>query len=329
MTEPGPERAARPRFSVITVNYNGLGWTKAAVLSVLGQQGPSVEVLVVDNASKDGSLEELRLLERPGPTPVRLLPQDSNLGFAAACNRGYQASRGDLILLLNNDARLEPGALAAAEAAVARHPEAGSFALSMRFLDEPSTLNSTGLWAFWDGSTVDRDFGKPVSQGPVSEGPVVGPMGGAALWKREVLEKVGFLEEEFFMYAEDTDQALRAQRAGFACIHVPDAVVLHKGSVSVNREPRKWALELLHRNSMRVLARNFGTPARWRALMVFAARVVTGTLRNGGMDGAARLKALGFGFRHRKELREQRRAIRALGPDARVSVWLHLRAPPR
>lgn len=327
MSEQSPQGAARPRFSVITVNYNGLGWTKAAVLSVLSQGGPSVEVLVVDNASKDGSLEELKALEGHGP--VRLLPQTANIGFAAACNRGYEASRGDLILLLNNDAKLEPGALTAAEAAVARHPEAGSFALSMRFLDEPSKLNSTGLWVFWDGSTVDRDFGRPVSQGPATEEPVVGPMGGAALWRREALEKVGFLEEAFFMYAEDTDQALRAQRAGFASVYVPDAVVLHKGSVSVNREPRKWALELLHRNSMRVLSRNFGTPARWRGLLVFAARVVTGTLRNGPTDGAARLKALGFGLSHRKQLAEQRRRIRALGPDARVSVWIQLRAPSR
>jgi GT2 family glycosyltransferase len=254
--------------------------------------------------------------------PVRVLPQGDNLGFAAGCNRGFAAARGQFIVQLNNDAELQQGALARALQVLEEHPEAGSLALSMRFMDRPGVLNSTGLVVFRDGSARDRDFEVEVGKGPPSVGPVLGACGGAAVWRREVFEKVGPLDEEFFMYSEDLDMALRAQRAGYECLYVPDAVVLHRFGASVAREPAAWRLEMAHRNTARVLMRNLGALSRARALVTFAARVVTLRLRAGRAESKARAKAVAFLIRNRKQLGAQRRTIRALGADARVDRWM-------
>ncbi len=321
-TEPESGRRA-PRFSVVLVNYNGREWTGEAVQSVLDQEGVTAEAIVVDNASTDGSREDLEQFVRSsGPVEVRVLPQAANIGFAAGCNRGFEAARGELIVQLNNDAFLEEGALAAADRALAAHPEAGSLALSVRFRDRPGVLNSTGLVVFRDGSGRDRDFELSVPEGPHEPTQTVGATGGAAVWRREVLERIGPLDEDFFMYSEDIDIALRAQRAGYACVYVPDAVVLHRFGASVSREPAGWRIEMAHRNSARVMVRNFGTAALAWGVFAFTARVVTLRLRVGRDESRARAKAVGFMVREWGKLRKQRRAIRALGPDRRVDSWI-------
>jgi len=169
--------------------------------------------------------------------------------------------------------------------------------MSLRFLDRPGVLSSTGLAVFGDGSARDRDLGRPVDEGPRAVSPVAGACGGAAVWRREVLDRVGALGEEFFLYSEGVDIDLRAQRAGYACLYVPDAVVLHRFGASVARVPAAWRIELAHRNSARVLVRNFGTLALARGVITFA-------------------------------LRGQRREIRRLGPDHRVDRWVERAGQP-
>jgi hypothetical protein len=249
--------------------------------------------------------------------------QETNIGFVAGSNRGFAAARGSFLVQLDNDAEMGEGALAAVEAAFAHHPEVGSVALSLRFLDRPNVLNSTGLVVYQDGTARDRDFEVAVEDDPPTPCMTAGASGGAAAWRREVIERVGPLAEEFFMYSGDVDMALRAQRAGYACLYVPDAVVFHRFGASVAREPAAWRAELAHRNSARVLVGNFGRFALARGVVAFALRVFTLRVRVGREEARARLRAVGFMLREWRSLGSQRRAIRKLGPDRLVDRWVN------
>lgn len=320
---PPPE--GRLRFSVVLVNYNGLGWTVKALESVRAQGHPSVEAIVVDSGSKDASVAEIEAWIAAHPDlPTRLLPFGENIGFAVGCNRAFEVSGGQLIYLLNNDAEMQAGVLEGIDALARQHPEAGSFMCSMRFTDLPDTINSAGIVAFWDGSAMDRKWKRPLSENPpLSE--VLGPCGGAAVWRREVVERIGFLDEEFFMYSEDVDLALRAQRSGFSCLYVPDAVVLHKGSLSAARVPQLGLMEIQYRNVLLTMLRNFPPGARVRGWLMFTLRFATGFVRYGRRDTHCRVHAIRYVWRNRKRLARERGAIRSCGPDEPVLRWLFLR----
>ncbi|HEX9710185.1 MAG TPA: glycosyltransferase family 2 protein, partial [Candidatus Thermoplasmatota archaeon] len=253
-----------------------------------------------------------------------LLRFDQNIGFAAGCNRALERARGEVIFLLNNDAELTAGVLARVDEVLQQHPEAGSVMCSMRFLDDPNTINSTGIHAFWDGSAIDRHWKMPLTANPPAVNHVLGPCGGAAAWRREVIDRVGFLNEEYFMYSEDVDMALRAQRAGFACMYVPDAVVLHKGGASAARRPQRELMAISYRNTLLTLQRNLPAGARLRGLAMFVVRSLTGVVKIGVADPVLRARAVAYWLRHRARIAGERRAIRALGDDSRVLRWLHL-----
>jgi GT2 family glycosyltransferase len=310
---------------VILVNYNGLGWTVRALDSVAAQRHPSVEVLVVDSGSSDASPEEIEAwMGRHPQVHPQLLRFRENIGFAVGCNRAFERSRGELLFLLNNDALMQEGVLDRADAAAREHPEAGSFMCSMRFLDSPERINSTGVVAFWDGTAMDRNWMRPLEENPREVVEVLGPCGGAAVWRREVLEKVGFLDEEFFMYSEDVDLAMRARRAGYVSLYLPDAVVLHKGGATAARAPKIPLMEIQYRNVLLLMTRNFPALARVRGWIMYFARFATGFRRHGWTDTHCRFFAIRYVLARRERLAQERRAIRALGPDARVMRWTFL-----
>jgi hypothetical protein len=310
---------------VILVNYNGREWTLEALDSIAAQGYPSVETIVVDSGSSDGSPDLIESWMSKHPeVRGQLLRCQENVGFAVGCNLGFERSRGELIFLLNNDATLGPGVLARVDQAARDHPEAGSFMCSMRFADSPTTLNSTGIIVFWDASAMDRSWKAPLQENPPENAEVLGPCGGAAVWRREVPESIGLFDAEFFMYSEDVDLALRARRAGFACVYLPDAVVLHKGSLSAARAPHRPLMEIRYRNVLLTLVRNIPPAARARGWAMFFVRFATGLARYGWDDTHCRLFAIRFVVRHRKRLAQERGAIRSVGPDDRVVRWMFL-----
>lgn len=195
------------------------------------------QVIVVDNGSKDGSADYIR--ERfPG---VELLELPSNLGFAAACNKvirqAVENNRCEFVFILNNDAVVHPQALRELIRAADAHPEAGIFSPKIYYLGEDRIIWYAGARRRW-GVLAAADTGRGnLDHGQFNELRQVDYIFGAGmLIRKSVFEKIGLFDEKFFLYLEDLDFCLRAQKAGFTLFFVPQAHVWHKVSASTSND---------------------------------------------------------------------------------------------
>jgi GT2 family glycosyltransferase len=216
-----------PRASVVVPNWNGAQLLGPCLDALHRQTYMPLEVVVADGDSRDGSPD---LVRRAYPR-VRLVRLSRNRGFAGNVNAGLRAARGDVLLLLNNDAEPEPDWVAACVETLQRNPSAGSVASKMLYHDR-RTINSAGDGLARNGRPLQRGCGE--SDGPEWDQPasVFGASGGAAAYRRTMLEEVGPLDEQFFAYLEDLDLAFRAQLRGWTCIYQPKARVYHRGGAT-------------------------------------------------------------------------------------------------
>jgi hypothetical protein len=218
--------------SVIVVNYNGGAFLPRCLTAALAQAPPPAEILVVDNASEDGSADAL-------PPGVRLLRLPRNAGFGAAVNAGLAATRAPGVLTLNPDTELLPGCLAAAAEALERDPLLGAVALRVLQAGAPDRLDAVGVGLTSRLGQINCGHDLPDALTEPSARTVLGPLGGAALWRRAALERIGPWWERYFLYWEDIDIALRLDRAGYTCRTEPAARALHVGSGTVGRWSRR------------------------------------------------------------------------------------------
>jgi len=226
-----------PRVSIIVVNWNGRHLLGECLDSVLCRQDGSLEVVVVDNGSEDGSADYVR--ERYGDR-VRLIELAGNEGWAGGNNRGIEAARGEHLLLLNNDACLEGDFFLRLREGIARHPAAGMYSTRILNYHDRSQVDNTGHVIFWDGTARGRS--RLRKDGPEfdREAEVLCPSGAAGVYSRALIERVGPVDERYFAYGEDTELGLRARKAGFSCYYIPEAVVYHKYSATAGAySPKK------------------------------------------------------------------------------------------
>jgi GT2 family glycosyltransferase len=236
--------------SVVIAHWNKLPLLRSCLQALDRQSFRDFEVIVVDNGSTDESVAWLR--QRPD---IRLIINESNLGFAAANNQGIRASSTPFVALLNNDTAPERDWLAALTA-VMSDGGYGMAASLMLFASRPDMVQSAGVAMDRAAIAWDRFGGFSRRDGVVQqEADIFGPSGGAALYRRSMLEQVGLLDERFFAYLEDVDLAWRAQRAGWRCRYVPGAVVKHHTSASSGEgsPAKRW---LLGRNKVWLVAKN-------------------------------------------------------------------------
>jgi GT2 family glycosyltransferase len=234
------ETPGRTPLSVVIVSWNTRELTLEALASFLPARDPQLEVIVVDNASSDGSADAI---EASFPE-VHVIRNDRNTGFAGGVNLGLRAARHRLILLLNPDTRVIGDVLARLVEYADAHPEAGI--LGPRILDEngalqaskfrfPSLLNqllaATYLYQLFPRS---RFFNRERMGGSTRhEAERVDAVSGCAfLVRRELLDRVGMLDEAFFMYSEEVDLCYRAAQAGFEVHYAPVGEIVHLGGAS-------------------------------------------------------------------------------------------------
>lgn len=215
--------AAWKLVSVIIPNWNGARFLPTCLDSLRRQSYPRFEVLVVDNASTDNSVE---LIERDYPE-VRLVKLPTNQGLTGGVNDGIHAALGEIIALLNNDTEADFDWLSEMVCALEEDPEAGMAASKMLLFERRDVIHSAGDFYGLDGLPGNRGVWQKDEGQFDGARRVFGACGGAAAYRREMLEEIGLFDEDFFMYCEDVDLAWRAQLAGYPCAFAPRAIVYH------------------------------------------------------------------------------------------------------
>ncbi len=244
-------RSSAPLASVVIPNWNGAHLLGPCLESLLAQTYRPLEVVVADGRSTDGSVD---LIERRFPA-VRALRLPRNRGFAGNVNAGLRAARGDVLLLLNNDAVADEAWVEACVQTLLRHPNIGAIASKVLFEDR-RTINSAGDLLGRNGQPMQRGVGRADGPDWDRSGPVFGATGGAAAYRRQMLQDVGVFDESFFAYLEDVDLAFRAQLRGWACLYEPEARAYHRGSATGGGPLASF---YNGRNLIRLLAKNLPT----------------------------------------------------------------------
>ena len=252
--------------SIVTVNFNAGEHLAAGARAVLASTVP-VELLVVDNGSTDGSLARLRAAVGDDPR-VRIFENGANLGFARANNRALAHARGEWLLFLNPDCVAGPDTIARMQEAVAHHPEAGIGGCLLLNPDgteqagcrrEAPTPAKALARAFGLAglarrlglaSDIARDFvrqGDPLPPHPVAVDAISGAF---MLVRRDALERVGPLDEGYFLHCEDLDWCARFRQAGYTVLFVPQVAVVHEKGTSSRGRPVR-VLWHMHRGMVR------------------------------------------------------------------------------
>lgn len=234
----------KPLVSVVIPNINGKEMLLACLRSLEHQSFKDFEVILVDNGSTDGSVGAVR---SEFPWLGGIIENQSNLGFAKACNQGIEASEGAFIALLNNDTEAHPQWLAELVRAGRQNPSVGTFASKTLIFDKRDTIDTTGHVIYPDG--LNRGRGRlEIDHGQYDDKTdVFSPSGCAALYRRTLFDDIGVFDEHHFAYGDDIDIGIRARLAGWRCVFVPGAVVYHMYSATTGKySPMK--LYLVERN---------------------------------------------------------------------------------
>ena len=262
----GPAEGAAPDVSIIVTNYNTRDLLRACFASMEGRLGrPWLEVILVDNASADGSAG----MTREEFPDVRVFVQERNEGFAHANNRGIRASRGRHVLILNSDTEIVDDALERMRDHMDAHPDIG--ALGARLLNTDGTVQlscrsfpSYRTVLFHRYSLMTRLFPRNrysaeylMTDTNHDETMDVDWVSGACMMvRRETMDAVGLLDEGFFMYAEDVDWCYRMKQAGWRVCYLPQAEVRHHIGRSTRNVPYRMTYER-HRSMWRFYRKHY------------------------------------------------------------------------
>ncbi len=318
--------------SVLLVTWNSARFLPACFASIDRQEYRDVEVIVVDNASSDGTRELLR----PRETGWRVIYNANNRGFAAAQNQAIRAAHGEWLLCLNPDVMLAPDFIRRLVEAGDNHTEAGSVCGKLLRWDPdanpPQTriIDSTGIYFTRNMRHLDRGAEEPDHGQYDCPQWVFGATGAAAMFRRSCVEAVlvdgEFFDEEFFAYREDADLAWRAQLMGWKCLYEPSAVAWHVRRVTperreslphtINWHSIKNRFLMRGKNASGWLCWKLFWPVLWRDLMVLGYAL----FRDWRM-----LSAVVYPLQHLSGVREKRKSIQARRrvPDRDLLWWFH------
>lgn len=273
-------------LSIIIVNYQTCQMLQDCLISLhKGNEAVHIQVVVVDNGSTDGSPE---MVSKIFPQ-AHLICNQSNEGFAKPNNQGLRVASGRYALLLNSDTVVRPHALEKLVHFMDMHPDVGACGPRLIYPDgrlQPSCRSFPSLWRhFCDMSGLENLFPKSIFGNFETrftydrDAEVDQPMGAALLVRREVIERIGYLDERFTIYYNEVDWCQRITRAGWKIVFVHQAEIIHHGGKTTELTNRSFEqLDEMNRNMLFYYEKHFGTLGLmfYRMMLVagFSVRVI-------------------------------------------------------
>ena len=237
--------------SVIIPNYNGANCIEDCIDSLKAQDFKDFEIIVVDNDSKDGSAD---IVEKSYPE-VRLLRLEQNFGFSRAVNEGLRISKAPYVILLNSDTKAEPEFVGALLETVKEDDGIFSVSSKMIQMKHPDRIDGAGDLYSAFGWAYARGKGRSVKRYN-RKCDVFAACGGAAIYRRSILDEIGWFDEFHFAYLEDVDIGYRARIMGYRNVYCPTARVYHLGSAVSGSRYNDFKIRLSARNNMYVIMKN-------------------------------------------------------------------------
>ncbi len=238
------------RTTVVIPNYQGIKYIEDC-LSYLYQGTVIPDVILVDNNSGDGSLP---LVKEKFPK-VQVIEFTTNTGFCKAVNEGIRAAETEFVLLLNNDTVVHQDMVKELEASLDRYPKAFSCGAKMICLHEKNKLDGAGDFYCALGWGFARGKGKP-AEAFDRPARIFSACAGAAIYRREVFEKIGYFDENHYAYLEDIDIGYRANIYGYHNRYQPQAKVFHAGSAASGSKYNTFKVKQSARNNVYLIYKN-------------------------------------------------------------------------
>lgn len=250
-----------PLVSIIILNYNGMHHLKECLESVLQTNYPRYEVIFVDNNSSDGSMEFVLTNILPSyvarKIPLKTVRSSRNLGFARGNNLGIKYSKGEYVVFLNNDTKVDPYWISELVKVMEKDPTIGIAQCKTLKYGSEKIIDSVGINLYLTGMSTTLGHGE-LDRGQynhVHEIPAA--HAGIAIFRRSVLETVGGFDPDFFIMREDNDISLRTWLSGWRIVLVPQSIVYHKGGGTITRFMRTIKLYYMIRNSIAFIIKNY------------------------------------------------------------------------
>jgi GT2 family glycosyltransferase len=297
----------RPLVSVITINFNQADYTLQMIDSLKLCGYDNIEIIVVDNASANDDVRKVELLY----PDVKVLRLTENLGFAGGNNKGLEMAKGTYFLFLNNDTELVPGFLQTMIAVFEQYPDAGMVSPRLNYFNSPG--KKTIQYA---GSRPMNRFtgrGSNIGWGETDEGQYNFVIesdfahGAALMFNHRVLDQVGCIPDQYFLYYEELDWCTAMQKKGLKAYYCGTALVYHKESISVGKNS-SMKTYYMNRNRLLYLRRNNNKFSFYIALLFYSfvsmpVAIVRFMLHSEFKHLYAYFLAIAWHFSHRKGIR--------------------------
>lgn len=314
--------AETPDFSVLIVNYNGGAYVQGALDSLKRQTHRNFEVILLDNASADGSVDAL---DTDGLPAFTLMRERENHGFARGNNLAAAQAKGKWLALLNPDAAAKPDWLRQVLAGTERHPGVTSFACTQLWMHDETKLDGAGDNYLLFGIPWRGGYRRPSTELPI-EGTCFSPCGASAVIDRAAYLAIGGFDERLFCFCEDVDLGFRLRLEGGECVFLPEAVVTHAGG-GLSDQVSGFAVRYGTRNRLWVYLKCMPTSLLVVTLPVHLAltgAILLRGLRTGRFGDAMAglvdaLRGLGPVFEERRTIQALRTA--RLADLARAMTW--------
>ena len=314
---PAPRAAD---VTVIIVNWNAGDLLRNCLEHLRRQTLQPAQVIVVDNASTDQSLDLPQELLAWGALDIQRM--GSNMGFAAGNNHALKQCTSEFVALLNPDAFAAADWLAHLRAAADQNPQAAAFGSRQLSHEVPDTLDGTGDCYHASGLAWRQHHGHRQSAVHLQAGDIFAPCAAAALYRRSAVAAVHGFDESYFCYHEDVDLGFRLRLLGYTARYVPQAVVRHVGSATTGGQRSEFATYHGHRNMVWTFVKNMPGPLLWALLPLHLAANVASlvglSLRG---QGRTAVRAKWHALRSLRRVLRLRQRIQAQRVASSATIW--------